>query len=151
MKIYNNDWNKLSRKNFWKFSPKSNMVDIINCKRSRESKSTTHNILKRFRERTSRKVTPETITLRRKLWMFSAKIQALCSLRDLRSKYEISHSNVGRLKRKYGSKSHKKIKNPNRDTLKNSCVILIARKLHRLKMTSFLVAYGRRNVFKNWF
>lgn len=59
------------------------------------------------------------------------------SLRDLGLKYGTCHRNVFKIKKKYGYKSHKMVKVPNRDTKKNNRAILISRKLYRHKLKNF--------------
>lgn len=59
------------------------------------------------------------------------------SLRDLGNKYGTTSNNVFRIKKKYGYKSHKKVKIPNRDTLNNNSAILRARKLYKGRLQHF--------------
>lgn len=108
------------------------------------SRRTTANVIKRFRDSgtierrpgSGRKVGSGN-TIREKKIVEDLKKNPELSLRDLGRKYGTSHSNVLRIKQKYGGETRKKYKVPNRNQLSNNRAILRARRLNRHIFNNF--------------
>lgn len=113
-------------------------------KEAKSPHSTTKRVIKQFRDSgsTERKQgsghkVGSGDKIREKKIIAALKRNPELSLRDLGRKYKTDHKNVFKIKRKYGYKSHKKVKVPNRNTFKDNMSILRARRMVKQHFNNF--------------